>query len=192
MLVLLAVLCAGACSRECPPEKAQSRDDQQRVMLNEGYSILRHDARTISAVRLLLYVKVESDEFEKVVLEAADFGSQLKKDLDELPHEFPAVEVDLEPLPVMERRKRLATGFDKFKDIAPFSGLEGMAWERVLLISLTNGINQERHLVSEMAEEEPAPGLKKFLNQTRTRMDQVYEHSMALLERKYFVHEKSH
>lgn len=178
LLLLALPLCAQA---ETTRESAE-----QRRILNEGYSMLYKDARTIGAVKYLLWVKIESDEFDLLITEVTDFGNKLHDDLGKLATQYPALRLDLDPLPVMEKRKRLATGFDKFYDIAPLTGKSGHQFERVLLNSLTNGLNQERHLADELAKEEPDPGLKKFMQQTKSRMDALYKSAEFLLERKYF------
>jgi hypothetical protein len=192
-LTLALASCASWLSPECdcprpekPGEKSAGSTSDQRRMLNEGYSMLHKDAFTISSVRGLLYVKRESDEFDRYVTDVGEYGARLKDDLERLAKAFPAVRIDLQPLPEMERRKRLATGWDKFKDIAPVTGKSGKEWERTLLISLVNGLNQERHLCEEMGKEEPNAQLKKFLVEQQGAMTKLWERGEALLERRYY------
>jgi hypothetical protein len=188
------VSCA-AFAPDCPCSSGQKADvghsrapdlSQQRLILAEGYSMLHKDAFTISSVRGLLLVKQESDEFNKVVSEVAEYGGKLKEELERLAKAYPGVRIDLDPLPEMEKRKRFATGWDKFKDVAPVTGKSGKEWERILLISLTNGLNQERHLAEEMAKEEPNEQLKKFLLEQEAAMTKLWERGEALLERRYY------
>ena len=148
--------------------------------------MLRKDANTLATVHLLLYVKSEQDFFAQYVNEVSAYGKQLKDKLDELPAKFPALRVDLDPLPELEKRKRLATGIDKFIDIAPVIGKSGPQFERTLLISLSNGLNQERHLLQEMGKLEPDPALRQFLDREYTRMNTLYEQSETLLIRHYY------
>lgn len=175
-----------ATPQACAELKRAPELSPQRLMLSEGYSMLAKDARTLGAAKLVLYVKFESDEFDRHVTAVSAFGKKLREDLEQIARDYPGVRIDLDPLPVLEKRKRLATGFDKFGDIAPVVGKSGPEFERVLLISLTNGLNQERHLVEEMADEEPDAGLKKFLLRTQVEMDRLYESSEQLLERSYY------
>lgn len=167
-------------------DAGKDKDAQQRRILNEGYSILYRDARTLSAVKYLLWIKLESDDFDAVVTEVSEFGTRLHSDLADLPSRYPAVKVDLDPLPEMEKRKRIATGWDKFKSVAPLTGADGRKWERIVLNSMTNGINQERHLAAEIAKDETDPGLKQFALKTQAEMDRLYEKCEALMERDYF------
>jgi hypothetical protein len=190
-LTALLTACAATQQSDClcsRADKAAAGKEltAQRRILAEGYSIMHRDATTISAVRALLYVKKESDEFDKIVTEVSEYGGQLKKDLERLSKEYPAVRLDLDPLPEMEKRKRFQTGVDRFFEIAPITGKSGPAWERTLLISLANGLNQERHLAEEMAKEEPNAQLKKFLTDTDATLTAYWKRADALLERRYF------
>lgn len=173
-------------SKASCPGAADDAETRRRHALNEGYSILRRDARTIASVKLLLLVKKETDEFEELVREASKFGADLQDELDRIAETYPAVRTDLDALPLMEKRKRLATGMDRALEIAPLVGLKGADYERTLLISLANGLNQERHLVEEMAKDEPEPGLRKFLADTQTRMSGLHRRAQELLERRHF------
>jgi hypothetical protein len=183
ILILLAALFVTACACDC--RKPDDLDGTRRV-LAEGYSMLRKDSFTISSVRGLLYVKRETDEFDKYVTDVSAYGKNLHDDLQRLSREYPAVRIDLDPLPELEKRKRLATGWDKFKDVAPVTGKSGRAWERTLLISLVNGLNQERHLAEEMAKMEPNAQLQKWLREQEAAMTKFWELGEALLERRYY------
>ncbi len=195
ILAVTALLtsCA-ALTPDCPCSSGKKADDNrskthlpdQRLILAEGYSIMHKDAKTIGSVRALLYVKKESDAFDKIVTEVSEYGSHLKDELERLSKEYPAVQIDLDPLPEMEKRKRFATGLDRLFELAPITGKKGAEFERILLISLTNGLNQERHLAEEMAKEEPNAQLKKFLVDQQETMDKFWKRGEALLEKRYF------
>jgi hypothetical protein len=66
-------------------------------------------------------------------------------------------------------------------------GKGGREYERTVLLSFANGLNHERHLCKVMAEAEPDAGLKKFLLDTETKYDALYEAVMTLLKKEYFV-----
>jgi len=175
---------------DCPRDKKVASEapglSDQRKILAEGYSMLHKDAFTISAVRGLLYVKEESDEFDAYVTAVSKYGSDLHDELERLAKDYPGVRIDLQPLPEMEVRKRLATGWDRFKEVAPVTGKKGAAWERTVLISLVNGLNQERHLCEEMAKEEPNAQLKKFMTEQQEAMTKFWERGERLLEKRYY------
>jgi hypothetical protein len=177
---------------KAPSAKSQAnRSDapqlsEERLILSEGYSILYRDAGNLDLAKLILYVKGESDAVKKVVNEVAEFGDELKKDLERIAKDYPGVRIDLDPLPEMEKRKRTAIGVTRAKYFAPIVGKGGREYERTVLIGYANGMNHERHLCKVMADAEPDAGLKKFLLDTEKRYDALYERVMTLLENEYF------
>jgi hypothetical protein len=194
-LILLATLATGCASlkEDSKPEvKSEATGgkapdlNKQRLMLSEGYSMLYKDAGYLDLSELILHVKVESDAMKEVVTAVADFGGQLKKDLERIGRDYPGVRIDLDPLPEMEKRKRAAISKDRAKYFAPVIGHGGREYERTVLIGYANGLNHERHLCQVMAEAEPDAGLKKFLLDTEKRYDGLYERVTALLEKEYF------
>jgi hypothetical protein len=159
---------------------------EQRQILNEGYSLLHQDATKLNLTELILYVKSESDTFKGVLKDVAAFAGKVEADLERIEKEYPAVNLDLDPLPVMEKRKRWDIGKDRVIDFAPGIGRSGREYERTVLISLLNGINHERHMCKVMAKEEPEASLKKFLTDTEQGYDVFYNRIEALLNKEYF------
>lgn len=160
--------------------------NKDRLMLSEGYSMLHRDSGNLDLAKLILVVKSESESFEKVVKAASEFGDQLNKDLEKIAKDYPGVRIDLDPLPEMEKRKRVAISKDRAKYFAPVVGRGGREYERTVLISYANGFNHERHLCQVMAEAETDAGLKKFLLDTEKRFSDLYERVTALLEKEHF------
>lgn len=196
MLVLasLVVGCAVPGSGSKEPGVTGARSDRadapepsrQRRILSEGYSLLYQDASKLDFVDLILYVKVESDALDELVTEVAESAGVLKKELERLARDYPGVRIDLDPLPEMEKRKRAAIGKDRARYFAPMVGRGGREYERTVLIGLGNAFNHERHLCEVMAQEEPDPGLKRFLLATGKRYDGLYDRATALLEKEHF------
>lgn len=184
-LLIVGGLTAGCGHLQSDPSKGAA-PNKQRLMLNEGYSLLYHDAGNLDLSELLLYVKKESEPVEKVVSAAAETGGQLKKDLEHIAKTYPAVRIDLDPLPEMEKRKRAAISKDRARYFAPVVGHGGREYERTVLIAFANGFNHERHLCQVMADAEPEASLKKFLLDAEKRYDALYERVNTLLEKEYF------
>jgi hypothetical protein len=159
---------------------------RQRLILSEGYSMLYKDASNVGLAELLLYVKVESEEFDKLVTAISEFGGGLKKDLESIARDYPGVRIDLDPLPEMETRKRFDIGKDRAIYFAPIFGHGGREYERTMLIGFSNALNHERHLCKVMAAEEPDASLKKFLLETEQQFGGLYDRTMDLLEREHF------
>ena len=159
---------------------------KQRLMLSEGYSMLYTDAANIDLFGLILYVKSESDKVDEIVTAVAKFSGELKTDLERIAKDYPGVRIDLDPLPEMEKRTRIALGKERALDFAPVVGKGGREYERTVLMALSGGINHQRYLCKVMAEEEPDAGLKKFLINTEKGYDGLYDRTVALLNKEYF------
>jgi len=188
--ILLGTLTVGCAHVAEPRDKTATKApklSKERQVLSEGYSILYQDARKFDASELVLLVKAESDAMKKVVGSVAEMSDELKKDLERIAKDYPGVRIDLDPLPEMEKRKRMAVGMTRAKEFAPVVGKGGREYERTMLLSFANGLNHERHLCKVMAETETDASLKKFLLDTETKYDALYKAAMTLLEREYFV-----
>ena len=192
--LLLSLLLAGfaaGCAHDAEPRGQTATNapklSQERQVLSEGYSILYQDARKFDASDLVLLVKAESDAMKKLVDSIGEMGDQLKKDLERIAKDYPGVRIDLDPLPELEKRKRIAVGMTRAKEFAPMVGKGGREYERTVLMSFANGLNHERHLCKVMAEAETDAGLKKFLLETNKKYNALYEATMTLLEKEYFV-----
>ncbi len=183
---LLAGFAAGCAHHETVSKPREPDLSKQRRVLSEGYSMLYQDAGNLDLSELILYVKVESDAMKKVVTAVAEVGGQLKKDLERIARDYPGAQIDLDPLPEMEKRKRAAISKDRARYFAPIVGHGGREYERTVLIGYANGINHERHLCQVMAEAEPDAGLKKFLLDAEKRYDGLYDRVNALLDKEYF------
>jgi hypothetical protein len=190
LTILVASLTVGCAHVAEPRDKTATQApklSQERQVLSEGYSILYQDAQKFDASDLVLLVKAESGEMNKLVNSVSAMGDQLAKDLERIAKDYPGVRIDLDPLPEMEKRKRKAVGMTRAKEFAPVVGKGGREYERTVLMSFANGLNHERHLCKVMAEAEPDAGLKKFLVDTEKKYDALYEAAMTLLEKEYFV-----
>ena len=177
--------CASATRAEADHAKAPELS-QQRFILSQGYSLLYTDASHVDLLGLILYVKTQPEDFDKLITAVSEYGGQLKNELERIAKDYPGVRIDLDPLPEMEKRKRAAIGKDKAIKFSPVVGIGGVEYERATLISLSNALNHESHLCRVMAEEEPDPNLKKFLLGTERHYNGLYERLMSLLDRKYF------
>ena len=190
LTILFASLTAGCAHVADPRDKTSTKApklSKERQVLSEGYSILYQDARTFDASDLVLLVKSESDSMKKLVNSVGEMGEKLTKDLERVAKDYPGVRIDLDPLPEMEKRKRNAIGVTRAKEFAPVVGKGGREYERTVLLSFANGLNHERHLCKVMAEAEPDASLKKFLLDTNKKYESLYEATMALLSKEYFV-----
>lgn len=177
--------CATGAKAQAGREKAPELGEQ-RLILSEGYSLLHTDATKLNLSELVLLAKFESDALKDVIKDVAEYAGKVEKDLERIARDYPGVRIDLDPLPVMEKRKRWDLGKNRAIDFAPIVGRGGREYERTVLLSLLNGINHERHMCKVMAKEEPEASLKKFLTDTQKGYDVFYDRIEALLNKEYF------
>jgi len=182
-LLPLVAVCA-ACG---PDLTAAAGVSAQRLILNQGYSMLHTDMSRLEFAKLILHVKIESAEVHSIVTAISDLGGAMEKDLERIARDYPAVQIDLDPLPEMEKRKRSDVNQQRALALAPVIGRKGRSFQRTLLLSLSAVLSQGSHLCKVMAEEEPDPGLKKFLLESEQRLEVLYVRVVALLDREYFT-----
>jgi len=185
--LLLAALLPVAVAAGCGGGPAPPGPGGQRLMLNQGYSMLYKDMSRVELTRLILYIKVESEAVNTLVTAISEYSDALGQDLERIARDYPAVRIDLDPLPEMEKRKRADVCRQRALHLAPVIGRKGRSYERTLLLSLSAVLSQESHLCKVMAEEEPDPGLKRFLLQSEQRFEDLYGRVVALLDHEYFT-----
>lgn len=188
-LRFLATLLPVVALAACGPGDADkvSAVDAQRLMLNQGYSMLYKDVSRVEFAKLILYIKVESQAVNALVTAISDYGGALEQDLERIARDYPAVRIDLDPLPEMEKRKRSGVNLERALSFAPVVGRTGRDFDRTILLSLSAVLSQERHLCKVLAAEEPDPGLKKVMLDAQQRFDALYDRVVALLDRDYFT-----
>ena len=185
-LLLMAVpACKPTADAEAPVHAAAT-DDARRA-LNVGYSLLYQQAIGIPKLRWLLMFKDTSRNLDTLTTALLDDYRQLAATLDDLAGKYPALRLDAETMPVLLVETRTAIGLDLAKEIAPLTGDSGRRFERALLLTFYNALDEQRHLVGVMIEREPEPGLKQFLVTTRAQLDRRRREIGKLLERRYFL-----
>ena len=185
---LLALLTAlSGCCATIPAPQRRARAQDQRAVLNEGYSLLYSDIGNVARLDLIFLVKVEADTVEQVAREASDYATALKKVLEDAARDYPAVDLGLDPLPLMEERKREAVMKSSLLSLAPFVGLTGTSFERRALQSYEGALNHLQALCKVLAEEEPEPGLKRILIGAQSQLERHYASVLALLRERYYI-----
>jgi hypothetical protein len=170
---------------------AQSRQNagaqDQRTMLNEGYSIFYSTVDSLSKFDLVFLVKSETEPVNEVTTAVTDYADTLKATLDRVARDYPAVNMELDPLPMIEQRTRGEMTNDRLSSFAPVVGLTGESFDRRMLQALEGTLNNLRFMAKALAEEEPEPSLKQIATTAHTRLEELYQRVLALLDEKYFI-----
>lgn len=184
--ILLTLL--AACSHLEGARKPAPTKQGSRAQLSIGYTLLYQEADGIPKLKWLLLFKDKSDEMARLTNELIEYYQQLAGTLKRLSTEYPAVHIDADAMSTIESDTRKAIGTDQAKDMAPLIGKSGADFEREALLMFYDALNEQRHLVGVMTEQETVPSLKEFLQTTRQQLDQRYQKVGALLNRRYFTH----
>jgi len=192
LLIVLAGL-VGGCADLAPAENAEARPQQkadarnQREVLNEGYSMLYKDLDDLSKIHLIFLVKSEAKPVNDLTTAVTEYADSLKGTLERVARDYPAVDIKLKPLPVIEQRTRDAMGKDRVLSFAPIVGLTGESFDRRVLQSLEGTLNHLRFTAKALADEEPEPSLKQIATTAYNKLDQLYKQVVDVLTDKYYI-----
>ena len=167
---------------------AAASKDGPRAQLSIGYSLLYQEADGIPKLKWLLMFKEKPQEMARLTDDLVSYYRHLSDTMRKLSRKNPAMRIDVEPMSRIEADARKAIGEDLAKDLAPVVGKSGPEFEREALLTFSNSLNEQRHLVGVMIKLETDPSLKKFLQTTKAQLDARYTHVGALLRQRYFTH----
>lgn len=159
---------------------------EKNRVLSGGYGQLYEAASGLKLIDKLLLVKVESDEFDRVITAISTYAGELSEQLEQLDKDYPSLSIDKTYLPEMEVAKRKAAANARIKDLAPVVGRTGKDFERTLLLTESGGLNQQRYLAEVMIEAETSEQRKQFLRGVAKRYTELYRMDVELLNKSYF------
>ncbi len=168
-----------------PRQKVDAQN--QRAILNEGYSIFYNTVDDLSKFDLVFLVKSEAKPVNEVTTAVTDYADTLKETLDRVARDYPAVDIALDPLPVMEQRTRSGMTKDRLLSFAPIVGLTGESFDRRMLQALEGTLNNLRFMAKSLADEEPEPSLKQIATAAHNRLEQLYQRVLNMLDETYFI-----
>ena len=171
---------------EAQPQRNADAQDQRQI-LNEGYSIFYSTLDGLAKFDLVFLVKSEAEPVNEVTTAVTDYADTLKATLDRVARDYPAVNIELDPLPVIEQRTRGGMTNDRLLSFAPGVGLTGESFDRRMLQALEGTLNNLRFMAKALAEEEPEPSLKQIATTAHSRLDELYQRVLAMLDEKYFI-----
>lgn len=186
-LVVIALLLG--CGKPAETKPAAAEPGKVRTELNVGYSLLYQQADGIPKMKWILMFKDKRDELDKTTSGLMDYYQQLAKSMEKVAAQNPALRLDAVTMPELLVDTRKAIGVDMAKDFAPLVGNTGLAFERELLLMFYNALDEQRHLVGVMIQREPEPGLKSFLEKTKTQLEGKRSKLEELLNHRYFRQE---
>jgi hypothetical protein len=187
-IAMALLLTLAACSQFSDTRKPIPDKNAPRAQLSIGYSLLYQEADGIPKLKWILVFKDKPEEMGRIISELVSYYQQLADTIQRLSKQYPAMRIDVAAMSEIEANERKAIGADLAKDFAPLVGKTGIQFEREALLMFYNTLNEQRHLVGVMVELETDPGLRKFLETTKTQLEERYAKVGALLNRRYFTH----
>ncbi|MES1924191.1 hypothetical protein [Salinisphaera sp. T31B1] len=166
--------------------RAQAGVESPRDQLNDGYSDLYSSASALAEVDKLFYVKVESDDVQRVVEDVTGYSAQLAERLKSLTADFPALALDRTVDPPIIKAARDAQKKATLKRFAPVVGDTGKAFERGLLIRLLGAVDQQHYMAATLAEREPVPALSRIMASAAQRYAGFYDEIDTLLNERFY------
>jgi hypothetical protein len=182
---LLLTFAASSRSSDAPPPA--SHNSAARKQLSIGYSLLYQEADGIPKLKWILMFKDKPEEIGRITNDLIGYYQQLAVTMKKLAKQYPAMRIDVPTMSDIEGDTRKAIGEDLAKDLAPLVGQTGVKFEREALLTFYDSLNEQRHLVGVMMRLEKNPGLMKFLETTRSQLEQRHGEVGALLNRRYFT-----
>jgi hypothetical protein len=158
-----------------------------RAQLSIGYSLLYQEADGVPKLNWILKFKDKPEEMGRVTDDLVNYYQQLAETMQRLSKQYPALRIDVATMSEIEAGERKAIGTDLAKDFAPLVGKTGVKFEREALLMFYNTLNEQRHLAEVMVGLETDPALRKFLETTRTQLEERYAKVGDLLDRRYFT-----
>lgn len=180
--------CAAPSGAAVASDATGAKAPRDNALLNDGYSLLYSAVSGLRFSDDLLLVKFESDRLKKVIGDIASTSDRLRAELQRIARDYPAVQIDRDPLPAIEVAKRSAVNKDRLLSIAPVVGQSGPGFERTLLLSSSGALDQTRFLCQVMAQSEPDPNLKRFLLSAEQQFAGLYDAVVLLLNQDHFKH----
>jgi hypothetical protein len=187
LIVAALLLTLAASSRSSDTTQPTVNNNASRAQLSIGYSLLYQEADGIPKLKWLLMFKDKPEEMGRVTHDLIGYYQQLAETMKRLSKQYPAMRIDVAPMSKIEGDTRKAIGEDLAKDIAPIVGKTGISFEREALLTFYDSLNEQRHLTGVMVGLETVPALRKFLESTKTQLDEHYAKVRALLNRRYFT-----
>jgi predicted small lipoprotein YifL len=181
------LLTLAACSQLSNTSKPPPDKNAPRAQLSIGYSLLYQEADGIPKLKWIFLFKDKPEEMGRVTNDLVNYYQQLADTMKRLSKQYPAMRIDVAAMSEIEGEERKAIGADLAKDFVPLTGKTGVEFEREALLMFYNTLNEQRHLAGVMAGLETDPGLKKFLETTKTQLEARYARVGALLNRRYFA-----
>lgn len=163
-------------------------DADTRTQLNYGYGQLYWTADKLQHIDKALWLKAERAVVDDTVSDLAQLMADHAEAMEALRAGNGPIALDDQGLPDYEVGKRMSVFTSRGLDVGtPLIGATGTAFERTLLLSLSAALNQQRHLMRVLADDEPVDAYREWLTGAESELDAIYQRVVTVLETHYFA-----
>ena len=178
LLALLLLAAGGLTGCQAPRGRSPVEVGAAPTRRNNCYSLLHQLLADEKNVSLLLFIKREQDDVEKLVDKISANAAVAAKLLEEFARHDPAIRLEDFRLPPGELATREAIAATKQKELLGQSGAE---FELSLLLTQTEALNYGWHLAKVASENEAQPGRARALAGVSKDLEHLYHEAFALL-----------
>ncbi len=177
LIGLLSLACAlSGC--QSPNARATAESSAAQSVRNNCYSLLHQLLADEKHVSLILFIKREENDVEKLIKKIAANAATGAKLLEEFARHDPSIRLDDFRLPPGEAATREAIAATKKKELL---GQTGDAFELSLLLTQAQALSYAWHLAKVAGEGEPQPERARALSGLSEDMEQLYHEVIGLL-----------
>lgn len=188
IVVLATLLPLATCAAHQPSRCERNASHPQLAILNHGYAMLYNKAQELANIHNMLRVKVQSKDTANVIDAISNYGHTLSKQIKRLVKRYPALSLKHTGLPLVEKKKRSSLTHYYLKKMAPLVGRTGKDFDRTILETQREELNQARFYASAIASVEKNKSRKKLMKGVVRRTAQLYGRLYGLLKSKYYTH----
>src|SRR5690606_7636314 len=133
-------------------DQAASDQTNGETVLENGYAQLYELTTTLKDADTILKFKQETDGFGELVSELATDQASMAEYLESMAQEPPGYDLDNTGYPEISVRSWNSAETDRLLSYSPFFGKTSENFERSYLLSLTNALTQQYHLLQVMSD----------------------------------------
>ncbi|MAM86622.1 MAG: hypothetical protein CME36_04825 [unclassified Hahellaceae] len=181
VLTLLVAVWLSGCQ-----ERSPSGDESGKAVLENGYAQLYELTSTLKSSDTILNFKQSTDGFGELVSELATDEASMAEYLEALAKEPPGYDLANTGYPEISKRSLNSAKSDRLLSYSPFFGRTKDNFERTYLLSLSNALTQQYHLLEVMIDLERDKERLVMLKEFQSDVSRYYDEVVAKLNRQHF------
>ncbi|GAA3967338.1 hypothetical protein [Allohahella marinimesophila] len=167
-------------------EHSPSGDVSGKAVLENGYAQLYELTSTLKGADTILNFKASTDGFGDLVNELATDQASMAEYLESMAKDEPMYDLANTGYPEISKRTWNSAKTDRLLSYSPFFGRTDDNFERTYLLSLTNALTQQYHLLEVMSDLEREKERLLMLREFQSDVGRYYDEVVSKLNRQHF------